>query len=116
MDRNSIIGLVLISLLIIVYTIYTKPSAEQVRAQKERQDSIAKVEEQKNLPPTAMAVAQDTIPVNDSLIAQENKEQLGDFSSGASGTEQLVTLENNLIKVVITSKGGKIKRAELKNY
>jgi YidC/Oxa1 family membrane protein insertase len=116
MDRNSIIGLVLISLLIIVYTIYTKPSAEEVRAQKMRQDSIAKVEEQKILPSDHVATMADTVPVSDSLIAKENKEQLGDFSSGANGTEQLVTLENNLIKVVITSKGGKIKRAELKNY
>jgi YidC/Oxa1 family membrane protein insertase len=120
MDRNSIIGLSLIGLIIIAYSIYTQPSKEEVQAMQHRRDSIAKIEEEKNL----AAVKNNQQPLfndsttlqNDSSRRETEKQNLGDFALNAEGTEQLLTLENNLIKVTISSKGGKVKSAELKNY
>ena len=40
----------------------------------------------------------------------------GSFASSLSGTEQFVTLENDSIKVELSSKGGIISRATLKGY
>ena len=42
MDKNSIIGLALIGLIIIGYSIYTQPGPEQIQAMKNRRDSIEK--------------------------------------------------------------------------
>ncbi len=118
MDRNSIIGLVLIGLIIIGYSIYTQPSEQEIQAQRATRDSIAKVEASRREAAAAQAsqVVTDTVQLSDSAALEKSKELLGDFSSAATGTEEFFTLENNLIKVIISSKGGKIKSAELKNY
>ena len=119
MDRNSILGLLLIGLIIIGYSIYTQPGQEEIQAAQQKRDSIAKIEEQKRIAATILeaSLAVDTvIPLSDSASLEIEKQRLGDFAINAEGTEQLLTLENKLIKVIVSSKGGKIKSAELKNY
>ena len=89
MDRNSILGLSLIGLIIILYSIYTQPGKEEILAMQQRRDSIAKIEEQKQL-----ASVQESIPVKidsiDKLSDEAKKEiefqQLGDFAENAQGS------------------------------
>ena len=124
MDRNSIIGLVIIGFIIIGYSIFTQPDEEERAALRQRHDSIAavlKVEEQKKEMELALQKAADVDSVlstslTDSAKQEINKQELGDFASSASGTEEFFTLENELIKVTLTNKGGKIKNVELKKY
>ena len=119
MDRNSIIGLTLIGLIIIGYSIYTQPSQEEIRASQQRRDSIAKIEEQKRTAKAVEmlpAIVDTVVHRSDSANHEIEKQRLGDFAENVEGNEQLLTLENKLIKVIISSKGGKIKSAELKNY
>lgn len=44
MDKNSIIGIILIFLVLVVFSIINQPSKEQIERMKQRQDSIQKVE------------------------------------------------------------------------
>ncbi len=127
MDRQSIIGLLLIGLLIIAYTIYTQPSKEEIRAMQDRRDSVAAA--QAKLEAMA-AAASSTVPYSDtasqkagtdslqtdSIAPDRNKEMYGEFAGGAEGVEQILSLENKLIKVEISSHGGRIRGIELKNY
>lgn len=123
MDKNSILGLSIIGLIIVAYSIFNQPSADEVKAMQQKQDSIAKVETEKKAlaakTAASMPVAEslkDTTMLSDSAKAELEKQKFGDFASAASGTEQVLTLENNLIKVLLSSKGGRIKSVELKNY
>ncbi len=119
MDRNSIIGLSLIGLIIIAYSIFTQPSPEEIKELQRRKDSIHLVEEQNKiaLAQQQVIVAPDTAVIQSDSAKQEyNKQNLGDFAAAASGTEQLITLENKHLKIVLSSLGGKIKKAELKGY
>lgn len=121
MDKNSILGLSIIGLIIIAYSIYTQPSLEEVNALKHRQDSIALIDAQAKQAVAAMqqksaAAPDSSVALTDSAAMQLAQENFGDFSQGAQGTEQLLTLENNKIKVTISSKGGKIKQVQLKDY
>ncbi len=121
MDKNSILGLSIIGLIIIAYSIYTQPSAEEVSALKFKKDSIALVEARAN---AALALSQQpsttsfdsTTVVSDSVKSLLEEEKYGVFSHASQGTEQFITLENNKIKVVISSKGGRIKNVQLKDY
>jgi YidC/Oxa1 family membrane protein insertase len=121
MDRNSIIGLLLIGVLIIGYSIFTQPSKEEREVIRRQQDSIARVhaEEQKKAE-TQKVVADSTAAasaiISDSAKQEMASQQLGDFASAASGTETFYTLENSLIKVKVSTKGGRIRGVELKNY
>ena len=47
MDKKSIIGILLIFLILVVFSIINKPSKEQIESAKHRQDSIARVEAEK---------------------------------------------------------------------
>ena len=49
MDKNTIIGFLLIGVVLIVFTWLNKPTPEQLEAQRRMQDSIARVEQAKLL-------------------------------------------------------------------
>ena len=122
MDKNSIMGLSIIGLIIIAYSIYTQPSVEEVNAAKMRRDSIERVQtlakeaaiiaEQKN----QIVIPDSTTEISDSVKMELEKQKFGDFASASQGVEQILTLENNLVKVSLSSKGGKIKSVQLKDY
>jgi YidC/Oxa1 family membrane protein insertase len=123
MDRNSIIGLLLIGLIIITYSIYTQPSADELKAAQHRRDSITQVETKNrelnaanNSAPVQAATPSYDSTLTDSMRAVIEKEKFGDFASAAAGTEQILTLENNKMKVTLSSLGGKIKSVHLKGY
>lgn len=125
MDRKSIIGILLIFLILVVFSIINKPSKEQIEAAKHRQDSIARVEaekaaalmQQQQAEKTALeidAATPDTL--NPDLQLQEKTDQFGAFGVAAVGTEEFYTLENNLMKITFTNKGGRVYSVQLKNY
>lgn len=113
MDRNSVIGYVLIILLFAGYLFYTSNQQELERvAQQEQQDSInlARLkdslriaEEFKNKP----AVTDTTTAVADSAQVKEEVVEL---------PEELFTLQNDLLKLELSSKGGVVNLAQLKDY
>jgi YidC/Oxa1 family membrane protein insertase len=121
MDRNSIIGLLLIGLLLIAYFVINQPSPEELRLEQARKDSIeaatrpvAKANPAPMVADTAK-VTSDSL-LTDSIAGLQLKEKWGEFSPFAEGQEQLITLENNKLKVVLSSKGGRIRSAILKEY
>jgi len=124
MDRNSLLGLVLIGAILIGYSYLTAPTAEQLAAQQKTQDSIALVEKNKK---SAVVTKSEVVKVadtnsvvtdtlTDSLATQELSNKYGVFANAATIDTSVYTLENKLMKVNISSKGGKVKSVELKNY
>jgi YidC/Oxa1 family membrane protein insertase len=112
-DRNTILGFVILAALFFGYFYFTNQDQSAVRKQnaikKAHDDSVINANKPKQ-DPTVVRI--DSIK-NDSI----NKiTKAGQFQSGISGTEQLVTAENELIKVTFTTKGGQPKKVELKNY
>lgn len=128
MDRNSIIGLVLIGILFIGYSLFTQPSAEEIRQQKAYADSVAAVEAQAQASAaltvsatapgidTTAAVNDSALTLSDSAIVAQQVAQWGDFAASAQGEDKLITLENNKIRLQLSTKGGRIKSAQLKDY
>jgi YidC/Oxa1 family membrane protein insertase len=117
MDKNTIIGFSLIGLILLGFWQLNKPNEKEVLAQKRYNDSIALVQQAKVQAETAInktatvskdsAIGTDTAAISNSF---------GDFSASAKGEEKFYTLENELIKLTISSKGGRIYSAQLKNY
>lgn len=127
MDRNTISGLVLIFVILITFSYFNKPSKEEVEAAKRKRDSIEQVQaeqqriaEKKAQEATTTQQPQekaDSTTAAKTVPASENrKDEYGAFGDAAVGTEKFVTLENNLIKVKVSTKGGRIYSVELKNY
>ena len=123
MDRNSIIGLLLIGAVLLGYTYYMAPTEAEVQAYKKQQDSIAaveldKIKEQQITNETIISNADTAIvgDSNDSLVLAENVSKYGIFANSAVGENEYYTIENELIKGVVSSKGGRLVSVELKDY
>lgn len=123
MDKKSIIGIVLIFAILVVFSIINQPSKEEIEAARLRRDSIAKVEAERELilkqqqeqtAEITSLTAADSINPETQLAEKTN--ELGVFGNAAIGEEQFYTLENNLMKITFTNKGGRIYSVELKNY
>lgn len=121
MDKSNITGLVLIMLLVVAWSWFTKPSAEEIQRDQEIQDSLRNVEEERaRLERETVVDLGESIPIDtsetDSAKQVLLQREFGAFANNASGEPKLYTLENDLFKVVFTNKGGRIKEVELKNY
>jgi YidC/Oxa1 family membrane protein insertase len=122
MDKNSIIGIGLIFAVLVITSLITQPSKEKMAALKKQQDSLQKVEmlNQQKMEMQKNLAAQKTDTIPDSVNTAERtriaENQLGIFSSASIGEETFNTLENNLVKITFSNKGGKIYSVELKQY
>jgi YidC/Oxa1 family membrane protein insertase len=127
MDRNNIIGIVLIFLIFIVWQAVMAPSKEQLAEQKRVQDSIAMVERaadslaQLANPAEGAApsepIAETTTPdLPDSLVSLQLAQTFGVFAPSAKGEAEDIVLENEESIVTFSSKGGTIKSIELKHH
>ncbi len=125
MDRNTIIGLLLIFALLMAWQQYMKPKTQAVEAQKRLQDSLLQVQKKQAVTPqadTAQALPpsaqQDEAPEQkpDSILMAQTASALGPFAASGTGEEKTYTLENDLVKVVFSSKGGRILYAEMKEH
>ncbi len=115
MDRNSIIGMVLIFVILISFAYINQPSQAEIDALKQKQDSIALVNRQADSINQVQSAQTKTVnPVVKDTNAINN--QFGDFAQFATGTDAIATFENEQVKVSFTNKGGRIYKVELKNY
>lgn len=125
MDRNTVIGVALIFTILIGFSYFNRPSEEEIAAAKKTQDSIELVRIEKEKADFMAKQVEETkstslsaVP-SDSLVLQEDKikkEKFGVFSDASEGKESFYSIENNLMKVTFSNKGGRIYSVELKNY
>ena len=108
MNKDTIIGFALIALVLIGFSWYNQPSAEQIEAAR-IQDSIA-----------AAAVPADTAvqKVADvkAAAAIEEPDTTGLFYAAATGTSQKVVLKNDKLELTFDTKGGTLKKAVIRNF
>lgn len=120
MDKNTIAGLVLIFIILFTASYFNKPSEKDLETLRLRNDSIAQVENQKVREQAKQAelaaIQQITAKTDTAAVKNELTSLYGIFAASANGEEKFVELENNLMKVVLSNKGGKIYSVELKDY
>ena len=119
MDRSTIIGLILILGIFAVWQWYVAPTPEQIEAEQRYQDSIAALNTEVISDEVAAAPefsAEQVSSLDDSTRQARYGTTFGGFASAAVGTEEEVTIENDLMIITFNTKGGTIKQVELKEY
>ncbi len=125
MDKNSITGLVLIGVVLAIFTYLGRPTEEQLALQQQYQDSLANSAAQQQLTeenaevPHSMTTEQSML--SDSTLTAAQKDSLlalnhGELAPSATGTEELLMLENDSISYTFNTKGGVPIATELKTY
>ena len=106
MDKRSIIGYILIGLVLVGYFYFSRPSAEQIQAEKALIEAQRKEEFRKD------SIAWEK--------EQEKKSQIGNQGSFLynvlRGEYRNVTIENDKIKVDISTYGGRIASVTIKDH
>lgn len=118
MDKNTIIGLVLIMIIFTVWQVMIAPSPEDIARQEQMTDSLNRVEElrMEEIAEAPKAAPVDLSGLTDSARQVRFSGNFGEFSAAAAGEQKDVVLENDLMKVTFNTKGGFIKQVELKTY
>ena len=113
MDKNTIFGFILIALIVIGFYQLNKPNEADEARIKHYNDSIALVEAKaQNIQKVA---TKDSTAIKDSAKVF-SADSFGAFSVASAGTEKFYTLENELVKLTFSNKGGRIYSAQLKKY
>lgn len=113
LDKNTVIGFVLLGILFFVFFWYSnKEQSAFAEIQKRKEDSIARVNALRAIPVNTVAVKKDSL-YRDSTTKVS---VAGSFAMAAIGTEQLISVENEVMKITFTNKGGRVKFVQLKNY
>ena len=123
MDKNTWIGFLLIAAIIVGFSMLNRPSKEQLAERQRIQDSInvarmAELEAQR-LSDSLQLIAGEARHTQ-TLSAEQQQERIqaayGTFASAAQGEEQWVTLQNEHLRLTLSTLGGRIERAELLDY
>lgn len=115
MDKKTFTGLFLMLIVIVGSVFLMRPSEEEIRKEQALQDSIAGA---KNI---QINTNNQASPVDSSSAIAFASPELdsialsGPFGASKVATEEILVLENELIKVNISNKGGKVQSVELKD-
>lgn len=129
MDRNSFIGLVLIGAILIVYSIYSSPTKEEIEAAKLKRDSLEQVELQRIQEKSTEneivsgveseeidSVIESHNTLADSIISIQQDQLYGEFSNATAGEEEFLKVETEELILTFSNKGGQLISTELKNF
>ncbi|MBQ4357771.1 MAG: membrane protein insertase YidC [Paludibacteraceae bacterium] len=119
MDKNTIIGFVLIALILFGFQYFNQPSEEEIAATRQQQEQMLKQQAEKDS--LESAVKQQSALLTDSVKAAAEADsalnaRLGEFAPASTGNDNAFTLENDKIMLCIRSKGGQIVSARLKEF
>ena len=103
MDRNSVIGFALIAAIMIVWLQFMKPQQKMELEKAATRTEAVNSAPAGALPPAAAAVAAPA-------------ESFGSFAQASVGTEQTITIDNDLFTAVLSSKGATLKSLVLKKH
>ncbi len=121
-DLNSLIGFVLLGAIMIWYFYNNQPTPEEIATQKAEQvqDSINRLSPVSN---TNDAIVQSpenaSVRPTDSLDFVQTQNRLGAFAYSASlpsARDNETLLENELVSIKVSNKGGQITEVRMKNY
>ncbi len=111
MNKNNTIGFILIILVLIAFSWYNQPSAEEIAAQR-KQDSITTVMKQKA--EEAQKLAAETRKAQSLAQAQGDSTAL--FFEALKGRNSQVVLKNSKVELTLDTKGGVVKKARILGF
>ena len=111
MDKNTIIGFVLIAIVLFGYTWWSQPSAEE-RAAAIRKDSIAAVEKEK----AEILKKQKTLQMQTEAKTKVQEDTSTLFHAALQGQSEKIVLKNNKLELILNSKGATVEKAVIRGF
>ncbi|WP_378183896.1 membrane protein insertase YidC [Aquimarina sp. SS2-1] len=120
-DLNTVIGFILIFGIFAWMFYINKPTPEEIEAEKAKKEQVENQQQDSESKATDFVEPSEPIVVNptDSLAIVAAQSQLGAFAYSASlpsAKENVTQIENEVLSLKISNRGGYIKEALLKNF
>jgi YidC/Oxa1 family membrane protein insertase len=112
MDKNTYTGFFLIVLIMLGSYFLLKPSDAELKKEKLVQDSIKRAVAAKAA--TTSTIKTDTAKKAATIV--DSALLKTPFGAATVGSDKLITLENNELRVKLSTRGGRVYSVELKNY
>ncbi len=123
MDKNTWIGFLLMAVILLGFSFLNRPSKEQLAERQRINDSIAyvqKLEQEAQMLSEQIAEQIEASKTSNEETSSALQEQIaatyGAFAPAAQGEEQTIRLENEKLSLYLSTRGGRIERACLKEY
>lgn len=116
MDRNQIVGMVVMLVLMTVYFQFFAPETPEPVIEEETTEQTTTAPVGSNNTSITEDNTQAITQVDDSLANEIQKERYGIFAQFANGTQEDVVIENKDVVITLSNKGGTVKSALLKEY
>ena len=130
MDKRTWIGFLLIAAIIVGFALLNRPSKEQLAERQRVQDSISLARQmeyeaqrladsiQMSLDTIKQAptVTSETVELSQDEINARMEAAYGAFAPAAQGEEQFIILQNEQLRITLSTRGGVITNAELPEY
>ena len=110
MDKNTITGFVLIGILLVGFSFFSRPSKEEIAAQQKYYDSITLVQQQAE----ALKAKTEAALAHEKTAVQADSSSL--FFNTMHGTDSKIIIQNNVAQITFSTKGGRVYSAMLKDY
>jgi len=128
MNKNTVIGTLLMCLLLFAFMWYNQPSPEQIEEMRRQQDSIQRAQQEaivdaKAQEEIAQAEADKLAAMDSAQIAQYDSinnakllETYGALAAATQGEENTIVLQNQVLRLAISTRGGQLQQATLLQY
>lgn len=111
MDKNQATGLILFAAVILTYSLFFANSPETPPAENNPAPAATSTEA-----PKSTSNSTSTTQLPDSVLNLERQAKFGELAVWTVGEEKEVVLENDVVKITLSNKGGSIEEVLLKNY
>ena len=122
MDKNSLIGIILILGVLIGWSVWMTPSKEEIAQQRHIQDSINRVNRARFVT-DSISMAETNAKMSEQKKSNSQDEsfasrynQYGSFAKASLGEDKTWVLENEVLKMNLSSRGAYVETIELKDY
>ncbi len=111
MNRDTLIGFVLIGLVLIGFSWYNQPSQEEIEAYQRQQDSLAAVQQDKDVK-AKIAEAERKAKAEEAAKGDTT----ATFYSALNGQDRSFVLKNDKVELTLQTKGGTVSKAVIKGF
>ncbi|MCI1779597.1 MAG: membrane protein insertase YidC [Bacteroidales bacterium] len=123
MDKNTVLGFVLIGAILIGFSVYNSKSYKEQVKERAKADSLARIEALKNMPADSSSSSEIIVSSGDSTSNNKSDAKIPEaiykdslLTAASTGKAETYTLENNKIRIAFTSKGAQFQSVLVKKY
>jgi YidC/Oxa1 family membrane protein insertase len=116
MDRNTTIAFILIGGILVLWFYLNSPTPEQIKKRAKTDSTLVQVDSSRIKKEAVVDSSKLKKPVEKKVAVENDSTKFGKYFTPSDVKEQIITVENDLVLMEISTKGANIRKYYLKKY